>query len=364
LADLINAWGPRYRHVIVALDGNRGAKSLLAEPDQIDFPDVVRAKGDIFGLPRRLAPIHRRIGAIRPSALLTFNFGSIEWALANRLRRPVGHVHFEEGFGVEESPERQIRRRVWLRRAALAGSHTTTVVVSHVLADLAGRVWRLPESRVVHVPNGIHLDRFSGPRPERTHWRTDSAEILVAVLGGLRPEKNVARLIRAMARLVRSQPNQAGRLRLIVAGDGPERGPLESLVEQAGLIDRVQFIGFLSRPEDLLAEIDILAVSSDHEQMPLSVMEAMAAGLPIVSTDVGDIRSMVAKANHPYIAALDQSGETLANAFARLIANRAEMREIGTKNAVKAARDFGFSTMADTTSALIDEAANLPGPSA
>ncbi len=358
MADLINAWGSRYRHAILALDGNCAAKSLLAEPESIDFPDPVGAKGGILGLPGRLRNIHRRIGAIRPDVLLTFNFGAIEWALANRLRRPVGHVHFEEGFGAEEGPDRQIARRVWLRRAALTGAHTTTVVVSHVLADLAARVWKLPQGRLVHVPNGIHLDRFTGPRPERPIWRTDSSEVLVAVLGGLRPEKNVGRLIRAFALLTRSHPDRAARMRLIVAGDGPDRGMLEALAARLDLANRVQFIGFLSSPEDLLAEIDILAVSSDHEQMPLSVMEAMAAGLPIVSSDVGDIRAMVAKENHPYIAALDQNGETLADAFARLLAAPAAMREIGGSNAVKAAREFNFSGMADKTSDLIDSAAN------
>ena len=356
LADLINAWEARYKHVIVALDGGRDAERLLTDPDQVRFLNLPNEKGGLLDLPRRLAGIRRKIAEISPDVLLTFNFGAIEWALANRLSGAVGHLHFEEGFGVEESPERQLQRRVWLRRAALSGSHTTTVVVSHVLEDVASRIWKLPNRQIVRVPNGIHLERFAIARPATTIWRRNPEEILLAIIGGLRPEKNVGRLIRAMAMLASSPIEPAGTVRLVVVGEGPEGNMLKVLADSLGLAETVQFAGFHAHPEELLAEVDILAVSSDHEQMPLSVMEAMAAALPVVSTDVGDIRSMVAPENHPYIVPLDDSGASLADALARLTNSRDTMREIGARNAVKARDEFAFANMCDRTADLVDRA--------
>ena len=88
-----------------------------------------------------------------PDLLLTYNWGAIEWALADRIRPVCPHLHVVDGFGPEEA-RAQLPRRVWLRRLALSG-RTTVVVPSQSLRALATAVWGLNPGRVRHIPNGV-----------------------------------------------------------------------------------------------------------------------------------------------------------------------------------------------------------------
>ena len=95
--------------------------------------------------------------------------------------------------------------------------------------------------------------------------------------------------------------------RLVIIGDGPERQTLERLAAELGIADRVRFAGHVAAPAAEYARFDVFALPSDTEQMPLSVLEAMAAGLPVVSTDVGDVRAMVAEENAPLLVPKDDA---------------------------------------------------------
>jgi glycosyltransferase involved in cell wall biosynthesis len=161
----------------------------------------------------------------------------------------------------------------------------------------------------------------------------------------LREEKNVGRLVRAFARLASSVP-----ARLVVVGDGPQHGILVALATELGVADRVTFAGHQADTPGFYQGFDIFALSSDTEQMPLSVIEAMASGLPVVSTDVGDVRAMVAEQNAPYITALDDVA--LASSLQRLAADQALRGQIGAANREKAERDFDEATMFSAHGAL------------
>ena len=104
----------------------------------------------------------------------------------------------------------------------------------------------------------------------------------------LRPEKNLARLLRAFAATGTSPPS-----RLVIVGDGSERASLERQAIELGLAGRVTFTGFLAHPELAFRELDVYALTSDTEQMPLGMVEAMAAGLPVIATEVGDVRDLL-----------------------------------------------------------------------
>ena len=92
-------------------------------------------------------------------------------------------------------------------------------------------------------------------------------------------------------------------------GDGPERQRLEAAAIASGQSANIQFTGALSTPEQAYTAMDVFALSSDTEQMPLSLLEAMACELPVAALAVGDVRDMVAEANRPYIAAAgDEKG--------------------------------------------------------
>ena len=325
-AALANHFAAGWRHAIVSLNGDLACCERLAPEVVADFPTLdLRTH-----LPGRLARIRQMIAALKPDVLVTHNWGAIEWAMANALRPLVHHVHIEDGFGPEERNQ-QIARRVWTRRLTLRAS--TTILPSQTLLALARNVWKLPKQRLHYVANGIDLTRFaplSTAQPRET--------LVIGTIAALREEKNLARLLHAFA-LVRARMPA----RLDIVGDGPQAPALRALSAELGLQDWVRFLGHQSNPAQFLADFDIFALSSDTEQMPLSVLEAMATGLAVVATSVGDVALMVSAANQPYIVPRDAAA--LADAVCQLGADRALRQRIGADNRAEMAARFDQAQM-------------------
>ena len=97
-ATVANHWGRRWRHAVVAMDGNLACRERLDPGLDVSFPELGLRKGDTWGNLRRMRAALRRL---QPAALVTSNWGTIEWAMANRIGL-VRHEHVEDGFGPEE----------------------------------------------------------------------------------------------------------------------------------------------------------------------------------------------------------------------------------------------------------------------
>jgi glycosyltransferase involved in cell wall biosynthesis len=322
-AAVANHFGPAFRHIVVSLDGNLGCRERLRPDLDATFPEIGAAKNAMLANAIRF---HGLLRQWRPDVLVTGNWGAIEFALAN-LWPVTRHIHVVDGFGPEERTT-QIPRRVWVRRLAL--SWTPVILPSRNLVRIARDIWRLPDRVIRYIPNGIDLGRFATDGSRR-----GQGEPVIGTVAALREEKNIGRLIRAVAML------PAGRL--VIVGDGAERPRLEALATELGIAGRVTFAGHRQDTQALYAEFDIFALSSDTEQMPLSVIEAMASGLPVASTDVGDVRLMVSDANAPHVVTL--SDDALAGALAALIGDPDSCRRIGMANLAKAQREFDEAAM-------------------
>jgi glycosyltransferase involved in cell wall biosynthesis len=336
LARVINALGDRYRHRVLALDGNRSAAALLDPALETRADTMPREK---LSLPAALLALRRRILAAAPDLLLTYNWGSIEWALANSIFGLCRHIHFEDGFGPEETDKR-LWRRSMLRRFAL--TRTSTIVVpSRNLEGIAQHEWHLPTSRLRYIPNGIDADAFAAPRDDAPLFARSADEVIIGTVAPLRPEKNVARLVRVFARLDARHP-----ARLAIAGNGAQRGEIEALARGLGLADRVIFLGNVAEPQRALALFDIFALSSNTEQMPMSVLEAMAIGLPVASVDVGDVKAMLAPENRPHVVAkIDE--QAFAAALDTLIAAPTLRAGLGALNRAHVRQHYSWETMVD-----------------
>lgn len=320
-ATIAARWADRYHHVITAMDGGYAAAERLAPA--VSFtraPIDTVSRAPMTGIPA----FRRHLDRVSPDLLVTYNWGAVEWGLANWFR-DCPHIHIEDGFGPEEAT-RQIPRRVWFRRLALRRA-VTIALPSRRLYDIATRIWKFDPAKVTFLPNGIDCTHFARPvtRAMKDRFRLDGTVPVIGTLGALRPEKNFSRLIRAAADAFGDGPG-----RLIIAGQGPEHDRLESERRRLGLADEITLAGHVDDPAELVAAFDIFALSSDTEQMPVSVLEAMAAGKPVVSTDVGDVRHMVAAENRPYVSGHDQAA--LAENLRRLLADPALRREIGEAN--------------------------------
>ena len=129
-----------------------------------------------------------------------------------------------------------------------------------------------------------------------------------------------------------------------------ERSRLECFAQDLGVADRVVFAGQVL-PESVLGSFDVFALSSDTEQMPNAVLEAMAAGLPIASVDVGDVRMMVCRANQDFIAPRDDE-TAFAAAIERLLREPATRERLGGGNKERVVAEFSLQRMFDRYSEL------------
>jgi glycosyltransferase involved in cell wall biosynthesis len=333
-ATLANRLGARFRHVVVAMDGREECRERLKPGLDVTFVRPALRSRDTFGNWRRFRAL---LQSIRPHRLVTYNWGSIECAMANwpGIAR---HLHIEDGFGPEEAI-RQLPRRVLTRRCVLRRS--TVVLPSRTLFALACDVWRLKPSALRYVPNGVDCRRFGASDIVPYAWEGEGP--IIGTVAALRREKNITRLLDAFRAVRARMP-----CRLLIAGDGPERAALEAHAVALGLGGDVRFVGHIHATETIYAALSVLALSSDTEQMPTAVLEAMASGLPVVSTDVGDVAAMVTDENRRFITPADGLGDALAN----LLANPSRASDIGKANRRKACREYGEDRMVEAYESL------------
>lgn len=342
-AALANRHGARWRHAVVALDGETGCAARLDRGLDVQ---LLAAPPRARRLPRRLFAIHRFLRRLRPALLVTSNWGSIEWAMARLAWPKLPHIHLEDGFGPEERAT-QLRRRVLTRRLALRFSHV--VLPSQTLARIARETWRLPPQRLHIIPNGVDLARFH-PAEGRAVLDLGGSGPILGTAAALRPEKNIGRLLRALA-LLREGGEAA---RLIILGDGPERPRLEALTGQLGLAACVRFLGHVAEPAATYRAMDLFCLSSDTEQMPFAVLEAMASGLPVVSTDVGDVARMLPRESRAQVVPPEDAA--LAAALRPLLRDALLRQGLGAANREHAERHYDQETMFAAHAALIEEA--------
>jgi glycosyltransferase involved in cell wall biosynthesis len=147
------------------------------------------------------------------------------------------------------------------------------------------------------IPNGIELNRFRPSSPDRLGSRTrlnlPADAWVVGTVGRLRPEKNHALLIRALAKMLESIPNAW----LVLVGDGELQGSLRHLAGELHVLHRVAFLGRRRDIPEILASFDVYCLPSFFEGMPISLMEAMASELPVIASDVVGIREFVRAAD-------------------------------------------------------------------
>lgn len=168
---------------------------------------------------------------------------------------------------------------------AFASLFTDIFSVSQVYAERAVARGVASAGAIHHVPNAVDCDRLG---PAASTDRPDGGPV-IGMLGELRIHKRVDRAIRALAALGGSCPTA----RLVLAGEGALEGELRALAAELGVDDRVEFLGYVSDLPGFFRSIDVLAMPSDFEAAPFSILEAMACGVPLAVTDCGDMGLMV-----------------------------------------------------------------------
>lgn len=228
------------------------------------------------------------------------------WAGSPRLRRP-----------------RRATRRLIARRVA------KTVAVGEIAARTVERAVGLPPGSVVTIRNGVPDHPLSGS--------VANARPVAGTLARLDAIKGLDVLLSAAAAVPE--------IDVTIIGDGPEGGPLRSLADDLGLAGRVSFTGWSSSPRDLLSKFDIFVLPSRGEGLPLSILEAMFAELPVVATDVGSVSEAVDDGVTGILVPPDDA-RALGDALRTLAVNPELRKRMGDAGRRKAVTAFSTSAMA------------------
>ena len=347
LVRLMNHWGGRVTHDILL--GETGATGALAALDPA--VSVRFLTEPELNAPVSLAKFSALANLMRDYDLvLSFNWGAMDGVVAHWLFRLIKRlpplVHHEDGLGADKAFVRHVARDRY-RQFALRGAEGLVVPSNH-LAHIAQTEWHQKAEKVHLVPNGIDVAAYQGRRPPSAiPGLTSDGRLVVGTVAQLRPAKNLCRLVRAVAPL-------KDRLRLVIVGDGEEREAIRAEAAAQGMTD-VVMPGTLPRPEDYIGAFEIFALSSDSEQFPVSVMEAMAAGLPVISTDVGDVMGMVAPDNRRFIVEPDDTA-AFRKALDVLTQDAGLRRGLGEANRERAKRCFDQAVMIELYGRIYGEA--------
>jgi glycosyltransferase involved in cell wall biosynthesis len=329
-----------FEHTVISLNGNVSGRARLSEPvPTVLTPDIgQRGLNGVRELGKVLRDQH-------PDLLITYGWGGTDAIIGARLAGLKAPLHIEDGFLPDEAfsqkfARKQVRRLAFHLAAGL-------LVPSRTLERIATGSWWLRSDRVHYIPNGVDTERFAPASLDEAHAERRALgvtpdTVVVGTVGMLRPDKNHARLIRVFHAIARHRPAH-----LVIVGEGSCRPALERLSHELGLDGRVTFAGAAVDPAHYYRGFDIFALSSDTEQMPLSILEAMASGLPVVSTDVGDVADMIGP---PAGGLVTPRGDdrALEDQLALLCGDEERRKDAGRVNRARALDEFSLAGMIES----------------
>jgi len=323
------------RVLVVSLAaGPEGPLGEMFRASGVETASIPKGAGVDASLPFRLSAFLKRQGA---DVVHTHNpHALIYGAPAGRMSGAIT-VHTRHGMNPD------LPRRVWLRQkvAALLDAY---VAVTPKLAQVAREANECDSSRLHVIPNGIDLERFR-PDPRARQEVRQSLGIpptawVVGTVGRLAPEKDQTLLVRAMAPLLDE------RRQLVVVGDGPEREAVAASMKGTWRPEFCHLVGARADVERCLAAFDAFALSSKTEGLPLSLLEAMATGVPVISTSVGGIPDLIV---HGVSGALVPAGdqEALFRQLLSLVSYPTAALQWGIAGHELVKRSYSLASMAE-----------------
>jgi L-malate glycosyltransferase len=300
-------------------------------------------KSPRFALAIRALACHLRARQVRIVHCFDF-YSNVLGVLAGRVAGVPAIIASQRDLG-NLRPWHQQRIHAAMLRLA---SHV--LVNSEATAERLARTHAARSGRLSVIRNGVDLSRF-GPADSRT--ASDQA-ITIGTLANLRPEKGLLQLVEAAA-LVKPQAPEA---RFAVWGEGPLREALETRIRELGLTDMVVLHGSTRRPEEALRRCDVFVLPSLSEACSNVLLEAMATGLPVVTTRIGGNPGLIEDGRSGLLVPAGEP-KPLAAAIVKLLGSRGLAAELGAAARARALAEFGMGRMIEHMESLYRRALGL-----
>lgn len=286
LVNLINNMPvSKYRHAVACIEDYSDFRYRIARPD-VEIVALHRSRIGIWKLRQEIFRLCRQL---RPTIVHSRNLSGLDALLPARLAGVAHCVHGEHGWDVDNLDGRKWRPAL-LRRlhSPLVGRYIT--VSKDLERFLVNRVG-IAATRVSQVYNGVDTDRFTPFPSKPVDWLPREFQgdglVLIGAVARIQPVKDHATLLRAFSAVIANQPDLRNRLRLMVVGDGPLLADLRALADSLKITDLTWFPGALDNIPDVLRALDVFVLPSLNEGISNTILEAMAAGVPIIASAVG-----------------------------------------------------------------------------
>ncbi len=292
--------------------------------------------------------LHRALRDFRPDVVHT-HLQVLRYAFPSLLlQRPGLTLHTVHNLAEREvEPRAQVLQKYAFRHGVMP------IAVSKEVSLSLKRLYGVAPSRV--IANGIRTSHYANPQVSRKEWRVragfNEGHVLFVCVARLMEQKNHALLLKAFAQ----GPASDARAQLVLVGDGPLGEKLLAQAESLGLARQVRFLGVRSDVADVLGASDVFVMSSDWEGNPLSVMEAMASGLPLVCTAAGGVPDLFANGREGFLVQ-PGDGRGMANSMAFLLRSAESRLAMGAAGARRAKEYFDVSRMVHAYEQLYEKA--------
>ncbi|MFL5342130.1 MAG: glycosyltransferase family 4 protein, partial [Gemmataceae bacterium] len=307
--------------------------------------DVISLDKPPGRMPQTVSKALDVLAGLRPHVVHTHQIGAL-WYIGQAAAKLGGVpvIHTEHGNHLIWSANwyHGLKNRVFWHRSARFAEQFCCV--SDEIAETVSRWRTVPEEKIKVVINGIRTDAFSdrSRRPDvRRELGIPPEAPVIGTVGRLSEVKRQGLLLRAVATLRCRIPE----VRLLLVGDGPERDRLEHAAAELNVRDRVCFAGYQANPEHFLQAMDIFALTSRSEGLPVSLLEAWAAGLPVVCSAVGGVPKVI---THGEDGLLFPSGDedALVAAITAIVGDPALATRLGKAGRVKVEDKYSLERMA------------------
>ena len=343
LVDCVNRMpAHQYRHAIVCL------LDYTAFCERITRPGVA-----LYALHKQPGPgmgthvaLFKLLRTLRPAILHTYNLSAVEYNVTAAMAGVPVRVHAEHGRDAGD-PHGLNRKHILLRRLAAPCIDCFVPVSADLQQWLAQTIGVKPAKNIL-IANGVDTATYRpGPGPH------PSTPFVIGTVGRLQDVKDQAMLIDAFVALRAMLPEQQQRLRLVIVGDGPLRAQLAAKVAAAGLDEVITLTGARSDIAEQMRTFSLFALSSIAEGTPVTLLEAMACGLAVVSTAVGGIPDLVHDGvNGALVPAREP--QAMAAALAVYARDAALAAQHGAAGRARIEQHYGVGAMVDAYAALYD----------